>query len=432
MNRDDLKQMLQHRLVTTSPDPWSGVPASALRAALVQHAAALSTEGHLFPPDAVEWAIRHIIDEVGVFGPLHVLIHDGTITEIMVNGYDRVFIERDGHNLASPVKLGSEAALRRIIEGILALEPGRRLDTASPFVDVSGPDGARINIAIPPVVVGGPHLTIRKFQGDLRELDDLVALGALDERMAAFLEACVRSRLNVLFSGAASSGKTTLLERLAAKIPADERIIVVEDTAELRFPQPNVVRLLTRSANIEDRGGIAIRDLMRNALRMSPSRILVGEIRGAEALEYLQALSSGHRGSLAIVHAASPEEALVRVENLARYSGLDVPSSTLRRQIALGIDLVVQVEHLADGSRKVVRISEVLRDDVASGVGVRDLFRFEAEGFTAGAIVGQFVATSDLESFRRHFRRQGVEDATPAPSGLARKLTERLSAAPPS
>lgn len=357
---------------------------------------AAAADGAPLDADARARIREDLLDDVLGMGPLRALMRDPEVTEIMINeGGRRVFVERRGRKEAVPLVLDGDE-VRAIVARMLLLSPGRRVDASSPMVDLGLPGGARVNVAIPPVVSGGPHLTIRKYLRDIRGLGDLVARGAMDARMAAFLEACVRARANVLVAGATGTGKTTLLDVLAGRLDPEERIVVLEDTMELRVEQPDVVRMLSRPANVEGRGEIGIGDLFRNALRMRPTRILLGEIRGREALEWLQAINSGHRGTLACIHAATPEEALVRVEHLVALAGRNVPLDVVRAQIARGLDVLVQLAQLPDGTRKVVRIAEIAGGD-GTGVRLRDLFRFEDEGLDdRRRVAGRFVATGVL------------------------------------
>lgn len=338
-----------------------------------------------------------LLDELVGLGDLHDLMRDPSVTEIMVNaGGRQVFVERNGVKQPEDLKLDGDE-VRAIVARMLLLSPGRRLDASCPMVDLSLPGGTRVNIAIPPIVSGGPHLTLRKYLRSIRALDDLVAFGTLDERMARFLIAAVRARANVLVAGAAGTGKTTLVDVLSRHLDPKERIVVIEDTLELRFEQPDVVRMLSRPPNVEGRGEITIGDLFRNALRMRPTRIVLGEIRGREALDWLQAINSGHRGTMAVIHAASPEEALVRVEHLVALAGHQVPLPVVHGQIARGLDLIVQLAQEPDGTRKIVRISEVAGQDSADQVLLRDLFQFEDDALDDdGRVTGRFVATGVL------------------------------------
>lgn len=369
----------------------------------------LEREGLAVPVEDQERVAFQVFHDVFGFGALDPLMQDPEITEIMINGPFRVFVERNGVKSKANVAFEDERELRMVIERLLSLSPGKRLDTSSPLVDLALPDGSRIHVAIPPVVAGGPHVTIRKYVREVKTLDDYVRIGAMDDRIASFLHATVRSRLNVLLAGAAGTGKTTMVEVLSTSVDLEERIVVLEDTLELHFRQPNVVRMLTRTANIEGKGEITITDLFRASLRMRPSRIVLGELRGREVLDYLHALNSGHRGSFGVIHAGTPEESVDRLENLVPYSGVAVPASIVRRQIAHGLDVIVQLEQLPDGSRRVTRVTEVgdVGDD--GQVQLRDLFRFVETGRGAGgAIEGRFEATGVVPWFHGKFELAGA------------------------
>jgi pilus assembly protein CpaF len=308
-------------------------------------------------------------------GPLQPLMDDEEVTEIMVNGPYRVYVEKGGKKTLSNVKFDDEAHLRYIIEKMLA-PTGRRLDESSPYVDFSLKDGSRVNVIIPPLAFGGAVVTIRKFLLSIRKIEDLIRLGTIDERIGEFLIACIKAKINVLFSGATGSGKTTTLGVLSSYIEPDERIITIEDALELNLQQEHIVRLLTRPPNIEGKGGISLRDLFRNTLRMRPTRIILGEIRGEEAMDYLQALNSGHRGCLAVIHASSPSDAIRRLETMCLYAGLNLPLWVVRQQICSGLDLIVQHEQFMDGSRKITYVTEVngLKDE---RIVLEDIFRYD-------------------------------------------------------
>jgi pilus assembly protein CpaF len=304
-------------------------------------------------------------------GPLEPLLADPAVDEVMVNGPGAVWVERGGRIEPAGASFASEAELRHAIERILA-PLGRRVDEATPLVDARLPDGSRVNVIIPPLALDGPVLTIRRFRPRGLSADDLVAAGTLNPPLRDFLARCVGARCNLLISGGTGSGKTTLLNALSAFIPAGERVVTVEDAAELRLRQPHVVRLETRPRSLEGRGEVSVRDLVRNALRMRPDRILVGEVRGAEALDMLGAMTTGHDGSLSTVHAGSPEEALRRVETLALMADVALPHAAVREQVAGALDLVAHLARGRDGVRRLVAVSEVVR--VAGGAGTRELY----------------------------------------------------------
>jgi pilus assembly protein CpaF len=305
-------------------------------------------------------------------GPLEPLLSDPAVDEVLVNGHDSVFVERGGRIERSEAGFGSEEELMHAIERILA-PLGRRVDEASPLCDARLPDGSRVNVVIPPLSLGGPCLTIRRFRPRGFSLEDLVAAGALSGELGELLARCVAARAAILVSGGTGSGKTTMLGALSGAIPGEERIVTIEDAAELRLRQGHVVRLEARPANLEGRGEVGIRQLVRNALRMRPDRIVVGEVRGGEALDMLQALNTGHDGSLTTVHANSPEDALRRVETLALMAGVGLPHAAVREQVASAIELVVHLARLPDGTRVVESAAEVVR--VAGGAGSRRLYR---------------------------------------------------------
>ena len=324
----------------------------------------------------------------------------------MINGPHAIYAERGGRKTLTGLRFRDEQELRRLIERLLA-PSGRRLDESLPYADFAMEDGSRVHAILPPLSVGGATVTIRKFLASLRSIADLVRLGTLDDRMAAFLEACIRARINMLFSGPTGSGKTTTVEVLSACIDPQDRVITIEDAPELSLRQHHVIRLLTRPPTVEGRHEVTIRTLFKNTLRMRPSRIIIGEIRGEEALDYLQAQTSGHRGCLAVIHASSPRDALARLETLALYAGVNLPVWAIRQQIASGLQLIVQHEQLGDGRRVISHITEVTgvtRDDVQT----RDVFRFEVdETLPDQGVRGHFAAGS-APSFLPLFRQRGV------------------------
>jgi pilus assembly protein CpaF len=317
-----------------------------------------------------------IVREASGLGPLEELLEDPAVEEVMVLGHDRVYVERHGRIEPADVRYPTERALRDAIERILA-PLGRRVDELSPMVDARLADGSRVNVVIPPLAVDGPSLSIRRFSAARPDPNELVGLGTLTPQLRDGLAAAVEARRSVLISGGTGSGKTTLLNALSCFISDRERVITIEDAAELRLQQPHVVRLESRPANVEGRGEVTIRDLLRNALRMRPDRIVIGEVRGGEALDLLTALNTGHEGALSTVHANSPEDALRRLETLCLIAGVGLPHAAIREQLGRGIDLVVHLARLADGSRKVVEVAEVTK--AAGSVGVREIFRAGGE-----------------------------------------------------
>jgi len=306
-----------------------------------------------------ERLIEEIAADILGYGPLERFLADDTVTEVMVNGFDRVYIEREGKIEATDASFVDDDHLQRIIDKIVS-RVGRRVDEHSPMVDARLPDGSRVNAIIPPLSLGGPTLTIRKFARDPYTIDNLIDFGSLTPKSAHFLQSCVQGRLNVLISGGTGTGKTTLLNALSASIPDEERIVTIEDAAELQLQQDHVIRLESRPANIEGEGEVRIRELVRNALRMRPDRIIVGEVRGAETLDMLQAMNTGHEGSLTTIHANSPRDALNRLETLVLMSGLEIPLHAIREQISSALDVIIQITRLVDGSRRISNVTEVL------------------------------------------------------------------------
>ncbi|MFS8479573.1 MAG: CpaF family protein [Micromonosporaceae bacterium] len=320
-------------------------------------------------------AFRQILDEIVGHGPIESLLRDNDVTEIMVNAWDRIYVERFGRIQQVETAFLDEAHLRRVIDKIVS-RVGRRVDEGSPMVDARLPDGSRVNAVIPPVSLDGAALTIRKFAANPYTIEDLIAFGTLTQPLATVLAACIQGRLDIVITGGTGTGKTTLLNVLSQMLPADERIITIEDAAELRLGQEHVVRLESRPPNIEGRGEVTIRDLVRNALRMRPDRIVVGEVRDGAALDMLQAMNTGHDGSLTTVHANSPRDSLSRLETMVLMAGMDLPVRAIRDQIASALDLIVHLTRLRDGSRRVTQVTEVLGLD-GDTVALQDLFTFD-------------------------------------------------------
>jgi pilus assembly protein CpaF len=316
--------------------------------------------------------VREITDDILGYGPLEPLLRDDSVTEVMVNGADRIYIERAGKIERAGVTFVDDAHLLRIIDKIVS-SVGRRVDEASPMVDARLPDGSRVNAIIPPLSLRGPTLTIRKFSRDPYTMDDLINFGSVTPKAAHFLAACVQGKLNVLISGGTGTGKTTTLNALSAYVPGDERIVTIEDAAELQLQQEHVITLEARPANIEGQGEVRIRELVRNALRMRPDRIIVGEVRGAETLDMLQAMNTGHEGSLTTIHANSPRDALARLETLVLTAGVDLPLRAIREQVASAFDVLVQITRLVDGSRRLSHVTEVLRME-SDVITLQDIF----------------------------------------------------------
>ncbi len=326
------------------------------------------------------------------YGVITPLLQDRTISEIMVNGHGKVYVERDGKLTLADIAFASEADLMRVIVDIAAFV-GRRVDEDSPMVDARLPDGSRVNAIIPPLAIEGASLTIRKFARDPFTMDDLIRFGTLTEASAGFLQACVQARLNILVAGGTGSGKTTTLNVLSAFIPQHERIVTIEDAAELQIQQEHRVRLESRPPDVAGKGHVTIRDLVVNALRMRPDRILIGEVRSGEALDMLQAMNTGHDGSLTTIHANSPRDALARLETLVLMSGVDLPQRVVREQIASAIQLIGQQSRLRDGSRRLTSITEVLGRE-GDTITLQDVFLFEETGVEGtGRIIGSLVPT---------------------------------------
>jgi pilus assembly protein CpaF len=316
--------------------------------------------------------VSEITDDILGYGPLEPFLRDDTITEVMVNGFDKVYIERAGKIEGTTAAFVDDAHLMRIIDKIVS-QVGRRIDESSPMVDARLPDGSRVNAIIPPLALRGPTLTIRKFSRDPYTMDDLVNFGSISAKAAHFLAACVRGKLNVLISGGTGTGKTTMLNAMSAFVPGDERIVTIEDAAELQLQQEHVIPLESRPPNIEGSGEIRIRELVRNSLRMRPDRIIVGEVRGAETVDMLQAMNTGHEGSLTTIHANSPRDALARLETLVLTAGVELPLRAIREQISSAFDLLVQIQRLVDGSRRVTHVTEVQRME-SDVVTLQDVF----------------------------------------------------------
>lgn len=342
--------------------------------------------------------IQQILDEILGYGPITPLLNDPDVNEIMVNGPSQIYVERKGKLELVPITFYDDQHVLHIIEKIVA-PLGRRIDESQPMVDARLPDGSRVNAIIPPLALNGPTLTIRKFAKDPFKVEDLIRFGTLTQEMAQFLEVCVNSRLNLIVSGGTGSGKTTTLGVLSSYIPEGERIITIEDAAELQLRQAHVVTLETRPPNIEGKGAITIRDLVRNSLRMRPERIIVGEVRSGEALDMLQAMNTGHDGSLTTGHANTPRDMLSRLETMVLMAGMELPIRAIREQISSAIDVIVQQSRLRDGSRRITHITEILgmEGDV---IVLQDIFRFEQTGVDKqGKVEGYFRATG----IRPHF-----------------------------
>ena len=387
----------------------SGVDEHALRTRVRSEIGdRLSQERGLSGPDR-ERLIDEILDDTLGHGPLERLLADETVTEIMVNGPDDVWIERRGRLYQTTVRFTDEAHLRRIINKIVS-QIGRRVDESSPLVDARLLDGSRVNAVIPPLSLSGSLLTIRKFMTTKLDLEDLVAMGSLSREAVDFLDAAMRAELNILISGGTGSGKTTLLNALSTRIPEEDRIVTIEDAAELQLNQRHVLRLEARPPNIEGEGAIPIRELLRNSLRMRPDRIIVGEVRGAEALDMLQAMNTGHDGSLSTVHSNTARDALARLDTMVLMAGYDLPVRAIRQQVASALDLVVHIERTQDGSRKVTSITEVQRME-GDVITMQDLFSYNVEKVVGAShsLMGGLKPTGLRPTFLEKFERRGVQ-----------------------
>ena len=350
------------------------------------------------PEDIRMQIFNEIIDEMTGFGPIQPLLDDPDVSEVMVNGPKKVFVEKNGKLTRSAITFDDDDHVARIIDRII-LPLGRRVDADSPTVDARLPDGSHVNAVIRPVSIDGPCITIRKFKKDKLSIQQLIDYGSLNANMGDFIRACVLAHLNIVISGGTGSGKTTLLNVLSSFIPEGERIVTIEDAAELQLQQDHVLRLETKVANIDGRGAVSIRDLVRNSLRMRPDRIVVGECRGGEALDMLQAMNTGHDGSLTTLHANTPRDALSRLETMVLMSGMDLPLKVVRQQIASAVDLIIQQTRLKDGSRKVTAITEVVGME-GDTVVMTDVFKFEPTGVGEnGKILGELRATGIRPNF---------------------------------
>ncbi len=351
---------------------------------------------------------RDVLDDLLGYGPIQSLLDEESVTEVMVNGPDDVYVERNGKLVKTNITFKNDNHILQVIDRII-LPLGRRVDEDNPTVDARLPDGSRVNAVIPPVAIDGPSITIRKFSKEKLTIQQLIEFGSITQDMAEFLKGCVVSRLNIVISGGTGSGKTTLLNILSSFIPSDERIVTIEDAAELQLHQDHVVRMETKPPNVEGVGAVYIRDLVRNSLRMRPDRIIVGEVRGGESLDMLQAMNTGHDGSLTTAHANTPRDALSRLETMAMMSGLDMPLKVIREQIASAVDLIVQQSRLKDGSRKVTFITEVAGME-GDTVVMTDIFKFDQSGIDdKGKIIGEIKPTGIRPLFSERLTAAGFK-----------------------
>ncbi len=354
-----------------------------------------------------ERLIKEIIQEAKGFGPLDTLLEDAGISDILVNGPKNVYIEKNGKLYRTNVEFKDNEHLRSIIERIVS-KVGRRIDEKSPMVDARLPDGSRVNAIIPPLSIDGPSLSIRRFKADIVSMENLLEYGSLTCEITKVLEIAVMTKANIIISGGTGSGKTTLLNTLSAKIPSSERIITIEDSAELHLQQTHVVRLETRPANIEGAGAVSARDLLINSLRMRPDRIIIGECRGQETLDMLQAMNTGHEGSLTTLHASSTRDALSRLETMVMYSGFELPEKNIRSQIASAVDLIVQLARLSDGSKKVVKVSEIIGME-GSVIVMQDIFVWQQTGVEKNNVIGYHRSTGIRPNFLEKAKLEGYE-----------------------
>src|ERR1700676_1934097 len=366
------------------------------------------TENPLLNRMERERLIDEVLDETFGFGPLEMLLKDPTISDILVNGPHKIYVERRGKLEKTEVKFRDNDHLLQIIDRIVS-KVGRRVDETSPMVDARLPDGSRVNAIIPPLALDGPSMSIRRFGANPLKLEDLLNFKAFTPEMAMLMEACIKARLNIVISGGTGCGKTTLLNTLSSFIPHDERVITIEDAAELQLQQDHIVRLETRPANIEGKGAVMTRDLVKNALRMRPERIIIGECRGAEALDMLQAMNTGHSGSMTTLHANTPRDAQARLETMVMMAGMELPMKAMRQQISSAVDLIIQANRLQGGSRKVTHITEVMGMEQDMII-MQDVFRYKQLGIDQnGRSYGQFEATGVRPSFVNRVESSGIK-----------------------
>ena len=422
----EIRTRVQERLVevlgprlydaTLSDQELEGLVHQRLRELLDEEEPGLSAQEKLL-------IVRQIGDSVLGLGPLEPFVRDPEVTEIMVNGWDSIYVERAGKLYWTGAKFHDDGQLRRTIDKIVA-KVGRRIDESSPYCDARLPDGSRVNAIIPPLSIDGAALTIRKFSADPYQAEDLISFGTLTRPVVELLEACVRGRLNMLVSGGTGAGKTTTLNVLSSFLPDDERILTIEDAAELRLQQPHVVRLEYRPPNIEGKGEVSIRDLVRNSLRMRPDRIVVGEVRGGEALDMMQAMNTGHDGSISTIHCNSPRDALARLETMAMMAGMDIGIRAIREQISSALQVIVHQSRMKDGSRRITHVTEIvgMEGDVIT---LQDLFLFDySAGIDEdGKFLGGLKSTGLRPRFLDRLQERGIsvsaEVFAPVPGGRA-------------
>jgi pilus assembly protein CpaF len=402
----DLRARVQQKLLSEL-DPSIDTRSPEVRAAIEEtFNSILNEENVVLARNERAKLFEQIVAEILGLGPLELLLSDETVTEVMVNGPKNIYVEQRGRLTRSPITFESEEHVLRVLDRIVS-PLGRRIDESSPLVDARLPDGSRVNAIIRPLALVGPTITIRKFSKKPYTVEDLIRFGSMTKEIAQFMAACVSSRLNIIVSGGTGSGKTTLLNVLSGFIPDDERIVTIENAAELQLRQDHVVTLETRPPNIEGKGEVTIRDLVINSLRMRPDRIVVGECRGGEALDMLQAMNTGHDGSLTTAHANTPRDCLARLETMCLMAGMDLPVRAIREQVASALDLIIQQERLRDGSRKITKISEVqgMEGDIIT---MSDIFEFEQTGLEAGKVIGRVRPTGLRPKFIDRIEATGI------------------------
>ncbi len=406
----EIELQLHQRLIRDLDDVAMRSLAPDVRREMVERAVRTLAAEH-FPNlvgDTKEETISHVVDEVVGLGPIEPLMRDPSVSEVMVNGPTEIYYERDGVIYESTVRFADENHVHRIIDRIVSAI-GRHVDEASPMVDARLPDGSRVNVIIPPLAPKSPVITIRKFRADRLTIADLVAIGSLTDNLASMLGGCVKAKLNIVVSGGTGSGKTTLLNALSAYLSDNERIVTIEDPLEMRLQQRHVIPLESRPPSLEGRGEVTQRDLVRNALRMRPDRIVVGEVRGPEAFDMLQAMNTGHEGSLTTVHANSPRDALSRIEQMVLMSGFELPVTAIREQISSALHLVIQLARLSDGTRRVVNVTEISGME-GHLVTLQDIFVFRQTGIdSSGKVLGELKPTGIRPQFADRLRTFGID-----------------------
>jgi pilus assembly protein CpaF len=410
LKQDDFIKLKKYLIERIAREMEMATPPAHLRKQVIEE----SLQNHYdqtrinLPPTIQEQLFREIMDDFLGFGPIQPLLDDETISEVMVNKRDHIYIEQNGKLLLTKVKFETDDQVMRIIERII-MPLGRHIDSDSPMVDARLPDGSRVNAIIPPVAIDGPSITIRKFGKGKLTVDQLINYGTITANMAEFIRACVLSKFNIIVSGGTGTGKTTLLNVISGFIPEEERIVTIEDAAELALQQEHVVRLETKPANVEGLNAVPIRELVRNSLRMRPDRIVVGEVRGGEAMDMLQAMNTGHDGSLTTLHANSPRDTISRLETMCMMAGIEMPLKVIRTQIASAIDLIVQLARLKDGTRKITHITEVAGMEGETVV-LTDIFKFEQTGIGQdGKVLGELKPTGIRPLFTPRLESYGFK-----------------------